>query len=53
MPFQIGSIKMTMGSVYFSGLQAPDFNPTEQLWDVVEQLIYVQPTNKNGMMFLG
>ncbi len=47
---------MTMGSVYFSGLRAPDFNPIEQLWDVVEQQIHninVQSTNKNGMMLLG
>ncbi len=47
---------MTVGSVYFSGLLAPDFNPIKQLWDVVEQQIHIineQSTNKNAMMLLG
>ncbi len=46
--FQTGFLNMTMSSLYSNGLQSPDLNPVEHLWDVVEREIHimdVQPIN--------
>ncbi len=45
---QTGFLNMTMCSLYSNGLQSPNLNPIEHLWDVVEREIHimdVQPTN--------
>ncbi len=38
---QTGFLNITMSSLYSNGLQSPDLNPIEQLWDVVEREIHI------------
>ncbi len=43
---------MTISSLYLNGLQSPDLNPIEHLWDVVEREIHIMDVKTTNLQQL-